>query len=276
MNNSPINRFFFREGCENNYNSNYPGLIDAIYIAFFHNENKEGDKTDRLLELLSIGYFKVLAGGKCYFEDLKSQNENSNHYDAKLYDSEQVQFTVNGEVNYYTEIKGFNYNCSHLNYYPGKYSELLNKTKFKTLRVPIDVNKSSFSCKSQGQQKGITYLSELNVVFKERSSQVAELQHALTHSGLKLGVFFRDANGDCRLIADPIYDMSVEIGEESGQGPTGEASASLKFSQISRIPPIYYRGLLPYSGNYGMTVGGDTIDVNSLHIPYVYPADYEE
>lgn len=220
-----IRRFFFNEAAAESCPKNYPGLIDAIYIAFMLDGQQEYTKINNLLYILrDLHDNQASVGTYLQSEGFHGQSEQSNPVDD-----------ANG--------------CAHLSL-PGSASVMENDATL-TLRVPIDGDKSSFSCKSQGERYGSTYLSELNVVLKERSVIVSELQHALLHTNLKIGVFFRDANGDTRFMCDPDYPMKIESSDESGEGPTGSSSASIKFSQISKLPPIYYRGKIKYAFNYG-------------------------
>lgn len=222
FNTKPINRFFFFANCETPSN-NYPGLVDAIYIVFFNDRNHEY-RTNELLMALKDLHEQPM------FSDLHDNTEKKEN----VGDEEDKQLRVLEE-------------CAHLSWK----SSTIGGMQLDALRVPINVNKSSFSSKSQGEAKGKTYLNELNAVLEERGSQVSELFHALHHTGYKLGVFFRDANGDTRLMVDPDYPMSIETSDETGEGPTGTAAATIKFSQTSKMPPMYYRDMFTYAWGYG-------------------------
>lgn len=232
MNNNPINRFFFQEGCTTR-STNYPGLVDGIYLLFFNDRTSESKMNEILLTLHGFGYSKGLYTEGAWHEG--ADGRDFKEEDANKYDNMPL------------------YECAHLSW--KGYEEWSAETT--ALRVPINVEKSSFSCKSQGEHKGHTYISELNAVLEERSSQVSELVHALLNTGFKIGVLFRDANGDARIIADPYYNIKIEFTEESGEGPTGTSSASIKFSQVSKVPPIYFRGSMMFGYSYGAGLGAN-------------------
>ena len=240
MLNNSINRFFFIEEdkrCE----SNYPGLIDAIYIVFFSKKHYNNNLLSCLRGLDDSDY-KLSSEG--------AHNKSDNNDEAE---------------------EGM---CSHLCVSYQSKNDTGVDLNLHSLRVPIDYEKSSFTCKSQGQNRGYTYLSELKAILKERSSQVSELQHSLLNSAYKFGVLFRDANGNARLILDPDYDMKIEISEESGEGPTGSAAASINFSQISKIPPIYWRRKWRFQDAWGEKMSRSVLGSIDCSSGYTSLEDY--
>lgn len=213
-NNNNIQRFFFAQN-KNACVRNYAGLIDAIYILFFGGDLDCQSNFDNLLNIL------------------------------RGLNMEETESLVS-EVHSSFDEDDYKADCAHLVFMDSD-KKISGNPDAYALRVPINSSKSTFSSKSQGQKNGYTYNNELNVVFEGRSSQVSELQYALMHTSLKIGVLFRDSNGDARIMVDPDYPMDIETSEESGEGPSGTASASIKFTQVSKLPPIYYRGSMRFS-----------------------------
>lgn len=248
MNKNPIMGFYYNNEC-NRKSTNYPGLIDAIYILVYRPDLGPNDEFWKILQTgRNSNGNDVMFSAEHNFLDVThypNYGEVNDKSDVDAYVDPESLFTRDvlpvlpgGEV----KNNVLDYQCAHLTYQ----GNVLNSVACRTLRVPIDIDQSTFTCKSQGPTKGSTYLSELNVVFKERSSMISELQHALLMTNFKYGIFFRDANGDLRFMGDPFYDMKVEISDDAGQGSTGTAKADIKFSQVSKIPPIYIQGQIKF------------------------------
>lgn len=228
MNKKCIDTFYFNAKDETSCGKNYSGILGAIYLVIFWPGHNDSTKP-----LLNNNWLLEAIRTK---KDLYSDNIGRDEF-AEFPDNIATLSLLG-----WTKDNGNNADSYTKNIIT------------HSLKIPINSQKSSFSCKSQGEKKGKTFLSELNVVLKERSTQVSELFLGLIQTDLKLGVVFKDANGDYRVMADPDYEMDIETSDETGEGPTGNALASIKFSQVSKIPPIYYRGDIHYDSIDGLTV----------------------
>lgn len=111
--------------------------------------------------------------------------------------------------------------------------------------VQINPLKSSFTSSSSGPKRGKMFTSELNVALIARSVSELDLILALVKSN-DVGVIFKDANGAYRLLWHRDYTLDVDAEDQTGDSPTAEASATVKFSLTAPIPPIFFRGKIKY------------------------------
>lgn len=125
--------------------------------------------------------------------------------------------------------------------------------------IDIDPLKSSFGSPSQGPQRGKTFNNELKVNLIGRSLDDIDLLVALVLAN-KIGVVFKDANGNYRLMADIDFPVDAQVDDQSGEGPSSEAAASVTFSQTAINPPFFYRGLLSYGVSFNVKDSINTID----------------
>lgn len=125
--------------------------------------------------------------------------------------------------------------------------------------VEIDPLKSSFVSPSSGPKRGKMFASELKAALIARSVDEVDLQLSLTLSN-NIGVVFRDANGCYRLMADPDFPVDAQTDDQSGEGPSSEASATVTFSQNAPHPPFFYFGKIAYGVSFDPKDSIKTID----------------
>ena len=86
------------------------------------------------------------------------------------------------------------------------------------------------------------FASELSVSLVARDVVELELMLSLVRH-TNIAVLFKDANGIYRLLAHPDYRVDVSTDEQTGDSPTAEASASVKFSLTAPVPAYFYNGI---------------------------------
>lgn len=115
------------------------------------------------------------------------------------------------------------------------------KTLFDcTWVVPIDPKKSKFNVKSQGQYKGKSYLSEVSVFVRGAGRISVEFFNSLLD--YEIALIFKDANGNFRLLFDPVYPVELDVEQDSGEGIASDAGFTVKFTNESKLPPLFLYG----------------------------------
>lgn len=106
--------------------------------------------------------------------------------------------------------------------------------------IPIDPKKSKFNVKTQGQTKGKSYLSEITAYVKGSGRVSVEFFHSLLDT--EIALIFKDANGNFRLLFDPVYSVEMDVEQDSGEGIASDVGFTVKFTNESKVPPIYIYG----------------------------------
>lgn len=125
--------------------------------------------------------------------------------------------------------------------------------------VEIDPLKSSYASPSQGPRRGKMYNNELKVNIIGRSLEDIDFLTSLAMSS-HIGVIFKDSNGNYRLLADLDHPVDAQVDDQSGEGPTAEAAASIIFTNTGTHPAFFYRGLLSYGVSFDVKDSTKTID----------------
>lgn len=112
--------------------------------------------------------------------------------------------------------------------------------------IPIDPKKSKFNVKTQGEHKGKTFMSEVTAFVKGAGKVSVEFFFSLLNTDII--VIFKDANGNFRLLFDPVYEVEMEVEQDSGEGLSAEAGFTVTFTSQSKLPPIYVYGLFDIAG----------------------------
>lgn len=120
--------------------------------------------------------------------------------------------------------------------------------------IPIDPTKSKFNVKTQGATKGKTYVSEVSAFVRGAGRISVEFFNGLLDT--EIAVIFKDANGNYRLLFDPIFPVELDIEQDSGEGLSSDAGFTVKFTNQSKLPPIYIYGCFDLIAGY-TSVGGD-------------------
>ena len=127
------------------------------------------------------------------------------------------------------------------------------------IAVEINPLKSSFSSTSSGPKRGKMFQNELKIVLIGRSLDDIDFLVSLVQSN-QIGVVFKDGNGNYRLLADLDFPVDAQADDQSGEGPTAEAAATITFSNTAKNPPFFYRGLLSYGVSFDPKDSTKTID----------------
>lgn len=112
--------------------------------------------------------------------------------------------------------------------------------------IPIDPKKSKFNVKTQGEHKGKTFISEVTAFVKGAGKITVEFFFSLINTDII--VIFKDANGNFRLLFDPVYEVEMEVEQDSGEGLASEAGFTVTFTSQSKLPPIYVYGIFDIAG----------------------------
>lgn len=127
------------------------------------------------------------------------------------------------------------------------------------IAVEINPLKSSFSSVSSGPKRGKMFQNDLKVVLIGRSLDDVDLITSLVQAN-QFGVVFKDGNGNYRLLADLDFPVDAQVDDQSGEGPTAEAAATITFSHTTKHPPFFYCGLLAYGVSFDPKDSVKTID----------------
>lgn len=114
--------------------------------------------------------------------------------------------------------------------------------------IPIDPTMSKFNVKTQGASKGKTYVSEVSTFVRGAGRISVEFFNGLLDT--EIAVIFKDANGNYRLLFDPIFPVELEIEQDSGEGLSSDAGFTVKFTNQSKLPPIYIYGCFGLIAGY--------------------------
>lgn len=105
------------------------------------------------------------------------------------------------------------------------------------LPIPIDCKKSKFASKSQGEHGGKTYENTLNLYVRGASHDTVVFLHSLLN--YRFAVIFTDANGNYRLMFDPVYNNELDIEQDSGEGLAADAGFSITITNQSILPALF-------------------------------------
>ena len=113
--------------------------------------------------------------------------------------------------------------------------------------VPVEINplKSSAQTTSQGPVRGKVYTTVLKLTLVGRSLEQIDLLTSLMLTN-QIGIVYKDANGNYRLLADEDNQIDIQTDDNSGEGPTSEAASTLTCTLTSVIPPFFYHGIIAY------------------------------
>lgn len=115
--------------------------------------------------------------------------------------------------------------------------------------VQIDQLKSSFTSPSSGPKRGKMFANEMKATLIGRSVDDIDLLMTLTLSN-NIGIIFKDANGNYRLMADPDFQVDAQASDQTGEGPTSEAAAVVTFTQNAPRPPFFFFGKIAYGVSF--------------------------